>query len=399
MTGSQVQLGLERLLEDPALVRGRRVAVLANQASVTSELEPAWCAVARAGAEVVRIFAPEHGLWGIAQDMEAVGEQRKPTLGVSVISLYGSSAETLAPRREDLADLDALVVDLPDIGCRYYTFAATMAHAMAACEQAGVEVIVCDRPNPLGGVAIEGGPVEPSCRSFVSELPVPVRHGMTLGELALLVRSARHPELSLAVMSCEGWARDQWWNSTELPWVAPSPNMPSLTAATVYPGACLVEATNLSEGRGTTRPFQLVGAPWLDGEDLAGAMNMLRLPGVRFRVTRFRPEFGKHAGAVCGGVEWHVTDRDLLRPLEVGVRLLAEARALHQREFGWRGEAYEFVSDVPAIDLLTGSPGAREVVEGRADADVLFTAWRAYSEAFRARRGEFLLYPESGGTR
>jgi len=399
MIGSHVQLGLERLLEDPALVRGRRVAVLANQASVTSELEPAWCAVARAGAEVVRIFAPEHGLWGIAQDMEAVGEQREPQLGVPVISLYGSSAETLAPRREHLADLDALVVDLPDIGCRYYTFAATMVHAMAACAATGVEVIVCDRPNPLGGVAIEGGPVEPACRSFVSELPVPVRHGMTLGELALLVRSARHPDLSLSVMSCEGWARDQWWDSTGLPWVAPSPNMPSLTAATVYAGACLVEATNLSEGRGTTRPFQLVGAPWLDGEELAGAMNRLRLPGARFRATRFRPEFGKHAGAVCGGVEWHVTDRDLLRPLEVGVRLLAEVRALHPREFAWRREAYEFVAGLPAIDLLTGSPGARAVIEGGADATALFAAWRSHSDEFRAQRGTFLLYPEPSGPR
>jgi len=392
MATRRVQTGLERLLEDPALVRGRRVAVLANQASVTSELEPAWRVVARAGAEVARIFAPEHGLWGIAQDMEAVGGGLEPSLGVPVVSLYGSSPDTLAPRPEVLAGLDALVVDLPDIGCRYYTFAATMAHAMAACEKAGVEVVVCDRPNPLGGVAIEGGPVEPSCRSFVSELPVPVRHGMTLGELALLVRSERHPALSLSVLTCEGWRRDEWWDSTGLPWVAPSPNMPSLVAATVYPGACLVEATCLSEGRGTTRPFQLIGAPWLDAATLAARLNTAELPGCRFRATRFRPEFGKHAGSVCEGVEWHVTDREALRPVEAAVRLLAGVRALHPAEFAWRREAYEFVSDVPAIDLLTGTPGARAVVEGDADADALFAAWRAHSEAFRARREEFLLY-------
>jgi uncharacterized protein YbbC (DUF1343 family) len=373
--------------------------VLANQASVTSALEPAWRALARAGAEVVRIFAPEHGLWGIAQDMEAVDGESDPARGVPVVSLYGSSAASLAPSRESLADLDALVVDLPDIGCRYYTFAATMAHAMAACERTGVEVIVCDRPNPLGGVAVEGGPVEPACRSFVSELPVPVRHGMTLGELALLLRSARHPGLSLSVLTCEGWRRSDWWDATGLPWVAPSPNMPTLETATIYPGACLVEATNVSEGRGTTRPFQLTGTPWLDAGALADRMNAMHLPGAGFRATRFRPEFGKHAGAACEGVEWHVTDRDALRPLETGVLLLVQLRALRPDDFGWRRETYEFVGDVPAIDLLTGSPAARAVIEGGADAGDLFAGWRAYSEEFAADREGFLLYPVPGQSR
>ena len=322
---------------------------------MTSDLEPAWGAVARAGARVLRIFAPEHGLWSVAQDMEAVGDDREPALGVPVVSLYGSTSKTLEPRREHLADLDALVVDLPDIGCRYYTFASTMAHAMAACEAAEVEVIVCDRPNPLGGAALEGGPVEPACRSFVSELPVPVRHGMTLGELALLLRSKRHPTLALSVLTCEGWRRDDWWDETGLPWVAPSPNMPSLSAVAVYPGACLVEATNLSEGRGTTRPFQLIGAPWLDSEGLVKRLEAIALPGARFRATRFRPQFGKHAGSVCNGVEWHVDDRLAMRPLELGVRLLAEVRALHPREFSWRREAYEFVADVPATRGDRGS--------------------------------------------
>ena len=371
--------------------------MLANQASVTCDLEPAWRAIARAGAEVVRIFAPEHGLWGVAQDMEAVGEDREPALGVPVVSLYGTRPGTLEPRRVDVADLDALVVDLPDMGCRYYTFAATMAHAVAACEAAGVEVIVCDRPNPIGGSALEGGPVEPGCRSFVSELPVPVRHGMTLGELALLLRAARFPGVSLAVLTCEGWRRDDWWDETGLPWVATSPNMPTLATATVYPGACLVEATNLSEGRGTTRPFQLVGAPWLNAEALAGRLDGMDLPGVRFRATRFRPEFGKHAGKACHGVEWHVSDRRALRPLETGVSLLAAVRELHPREFAWRREAYEFVSDVPAIDLLTGSAAARDAIEDRAAVEDMFARWSASCDEFRARRREFLLYPEPPG--
>ena len=393
MARARVQLGLELLIEDPALVNGRRVAVLANQASVTSDLEPAWRAVARAGARVLRIFAPEHGLWGVAQDMEPVGEDREEALGVPVVSLYGSTAQTLAPRREDLADLEALVVDLPDIGCRYYTFAATMAHAIAACAAAGVEVIVCDRPNPIGGVALEGGAVDTACRSFVSELPVPVRHGMTLGELALLLRSGRHPTLAIAVLPCEGWRRDDWWDETGLPWVAPSPNMPSLAAASVYPGACLVEATDLSEGRGTTLPFELIGAPWLDADALADHLGAMDLPGARFQATRFRPQFGKHAGSVCRGVQWHVTDRRAMRPLELGVRLLAQVRALHPKEFSWRREAYEFVADVPAIDVLTGSDAARRVIEGRGAADELFARWARHCDEFSGTRDEFLLYP------
>ena len=307
----------------------------------------------------------------------------------------GTRRRRLAPRPRIVDDLDAVVVDLPDIGCRYYTFAATLAHTMAACAAAGVEVIVCDRPNPLGGEVIEGGGVEPGCRSFVSELQVPVRHGLTLGEIALLLRDERHPDLSLSVVTCRGWQRHQWWDETGLPWVAPSPNMPTLLTATIYPGACLVEATNISEGRGTTRPFQLLGAPWLDGEALQRRLAALALPGVAFRATRFRPKFQKHAGAECGGVEWHVLDRAALRPLEAGILLLREIAALHPREFAWRAEAYEFVAGVPAIDLLTGSPGAREVIEGRREAGELIAAWARHCDEARNRRRRFLLYPES----
>ena len=361
---------------------------------MTSDLVPAWRALATAGGELMRIFAPEHGLWGIAQDMEAVGEEREPISGVPVSSLYGASPETLSPRREHLEGLDALVVDLPDIGCRHYTFAATLAHAMAACEETGVEVIVCDRPNPVGGMALEGGPVEEGFRSFVSELPVPVRHGMTLGELSLLLKAGRHPSLALAVLPCAGWRRETWFGATGLPWLAPSPNMPTLLTAAIYPGACLVEATNLSEGRGTTRPFQLIGAPWVDAERLAVGLGTLALPGSHFRPTRFRPAFGKHGGKVCGGVEWHVTDPGLLRPVEAGVRLLAEVHALHPEEFAWRRGPYEFVSGVPAIDLLTGSARARDAIEGRCETVEVLEAWASYCERFRDERRGFLLYPE-----
>jgi len=387
---------LEVLAADPSLLAGRRFAVLANQASVTGRLEPAWRVLAGCGGTLVRLFAPEHGLYGVAQDMEAVDDAAADETGVPVHSLYGTSAASLAPSPEKLADVDAVVVDLPDIGCRYYTFAATMAYVMAACAAAGVEVILCDRPNPLGGLALEGGAVAPGFRSFVSELPVPVRHGLTLGELALLLREERHPNLALTVVPCQGWQRRAWWDETGLPWVAPSPNMPTLTTATVYPGACLVEATNLSEGRGTTRPFQLIGAPWVDGNELARRLNARQLPGCRFRACYFRPEFGKWAGEACGGVEWYVLNRTALRPLATGVVLLREVRALAPECFAWRREPYEFVANLPAIDLLTGGPEARAVIEGRGDESALFKAWEEYCRAFRERRRSYLLYQEEG---
>lgn len=384
-----VRTGLQRLAQDPFLVKGRKVALLANQAAVTAALEPAWELLPRVGAKLVRIFAPEHGLFGLAQDMEPVAST---CFGkVPVVSLYGTSARELHPREEHLADVEALVVDLPDIGCRYYTYAATMAYCLAVCERLGVEVILCDRPNPLGGETLEGGPVEPGFRSFVSELPVPVRHGLTLGELALLLQQERHPQLPLTVLPCEGWERSQWWDQTGLPWVAPSPNMPTLATATVYPGACLVEATNLSEGRGTTRPFQLTGAPWLAAEALAAALNGLGLAGVRFRATFFRPEFQKYAGQVCAGVEWHVTDRASFRPLATGLALLREVHRLHPEAFAWRAEPYEFVTDVPAIDLLTGSDLARAVVEGEGELGELLGFWDAYCASFAERRQAVLL--------
>jgi uncharacterized protein YbbC (DUF1343 family) len=390
-----VVVGLEVLLEELALVRGRRFALLANQASVTQELETSWQALSRAGCQPVRLLAPEHGLWGIAQDMEPVETEREPATGVEIVSLYGRDATTLAPPPGVLEDLEAVVVDLPDIGCRYYTFAATMALTMAACAAAGVEVIVCDRPNPLGGVELEGGPVTPSCRSFVSELPVPVRHGLTLGELALLLKTQRFPHLTLTVLPCRGWQRAMTWEETGLPWVAPSPNMPTPTTARIYPGACLVEATNLSEGRGTTRPFQLIGAPWLDGEALARALNAVTPPAFRFRATRFRPEFGKHAGQVCQGVEWHVLDRRAAGALAVGLELLQYARALHPHDFAWREAPYEFVRDVPAIDLLTGSATARQAVLGEVSLAEVQQRWEQYCQEFAQERRPFLLYPEA----
>jgi len=389
----RVVTGLEVLMETPELIAGRRWAMLANHAAVTPDLDPARVVLAAAGAgKPTRLFAPEHGIDGIAQDMEAVGDLHDPLTGVEVRSLYGSNPETLEPSSDDLADVDVLVVDLSDIGARYYTFAATMDWVMAACERANVEVLVLDRPNPIGGVAREGGMVAPGFESFVSQLPVPVRHGLTLGEIALLLQRERYPNLELSVVSCRGWRRSDWWDATALPWVAPSPNMPTLDTAALYPGLCLVEATTLSEGRGTTRPFHLVGAPWIDAERLVAALREQGPAGIAFRTAHFTPLFQKHAGATCSGVELYVVDREILEPVALGMRILKTIHDLHPERFGWRADSYEFVSDVPALDLLTGSAAARSGIERGDRLESLLEEWRREVKDFDETLGGILLY-------
>jgi uncharacterized protein YbbC (DUF1343 family) len=391
---ARVTTGLEILTDDPALIAGRRWALLANQAAVTASLEPARTALARSAGTPVLLFAPEHGLDGVAQDMEAVDDAHDELTGAVVRSLYGSSVETLRPTADDLEGLDVVVVDLPDIGTRYYTFAATMDAVMASCRSAGVEMLVLDRPNPIGGLQREGGPVTRGYESFVSQIPTPIRHGLTLGEIALLLQRDRHPELDLAVLACRGWPRGDWWDRTGLPWVPPSPNMPTMETAALYPGLCLIEATNVSEGRGTTRPFHLVGAPWVNAEETTAALRSLDHPGIALRATRFRPEFGKHAGESCSGVELHLTDRDSLEAVAFGLRLVKTLHDLHPDDFGWRDEAYEFVRDTPAIDLLTGSSEARRCIESGEDFDGLFDEWRRWVADFEATLEGVVLYHE-----
>jgi uncharacterized protein YbbC (DUF1343 family) len=386
--------GIEVLCgREAGLVRGARVGLIAHPASVTRSLAHAAEALAAAGARVVRLFAPEHGSGGGAQDMVAVDERRDALTGLPVVSLYGDDEASLTPAEAALAGLDLLVADLADVGARYYTFYATIVRALGAAARAGLRVAVCDRPNPLGGVLIEGNLVGPGYGSFVGELPVPNRHGMTVGELCRFAAVERGLALDLTVVPCAGWSRALWWDETGLPWVLPSPNMPTLETATVYPGMCLVEATNLSEGRGTTRPFELAGAPWLDGRALAAQLARWGLPGVAFRPVRFLPAFQKHAGSECQGVQLHVTDRLAFRPVLTGVAFLAAARAQDPARFRWRSEPYEFVADRPAIDLLAGGPGWREAIETGVEPAVMAAAWAADEAAFARLREPSLLYP------
>jgi uncharacterized protein YbbC (DUF1343 family) len=395
-----VQTGLEILCaERIKLIEGRRVGVLCHPASVTSDLVHIVDRLVAAGVKPTRLFGPEHGVRGEAQDMIGVEHDRDSRTGIPVTSLYGETFESLAPRVEDLAGLDVLVVDLQDVGSRYYTYVWTMALAMQAAARAGVGVVVLDRPNPLGGVLVEGGTVEPGCESFVGLGAVPVRHGMTAGELGRLVRAgmpwgaprfAKPLDCDLTVVSMRGWRRALAFDATGLPWVLPSPNMPTLDTAYVYPGQCLVEATNLSEGRGTTKPFEIVGAPFLDGYRLAARLEALELPGVRFRPLSFRPMFHKFAGRSCGGVQLHVTDRASFRPYRTGLAFLAAARAEAPADFRWRAEPYEFVADPPAIDLLTGSAAARRGIEAGAPLDALVAGFAEFERSFAERRAPHL---------
>jgi uncharacterized protein YbbC (DUF1343 family) len=385
--------GLDALAADPAVVGDRSWALLANHAAVSADLEHARTLLAAAlPGRLMRLLAPEHGFDGIAQDMEAVSDSSEPSDGVPVCSLYGTDASSLEPRAEHLDGVQVVVVDLPDIGSRYYTFAATMDATMAACERHGVEVVVLDRPNPIGGVMREGGLVQPGYESFVSRLPVPARHGLTLGEIALLLQRERYPGLDLSVLACSGWNRSIWWSETGLPWVPPSPNMPTLETAALYPGLCLVEATTVSEGRGTTRPFHLVGAPWIDAQELVKRLRATATRGAAFRAARFRPEFGKHAGAVCSGVEVHVIDRSALRPVELGLRMLQTIHDLDPARFEWRHEPYEFVSEVPAIDLLTGSSAVRDCIDAGNRLEPLLAQWQEDVDDFEAELDGVLLY-------
>ena len=392
-----VRSGLDRLIREGAsaagLSPGARVGLIAHPASVDARARHAADLLAsHPHFRLVRLFGPEHGIRGEAQDMEVVAASADGATGLPVVSLYGDTEDSLKPSPAHLADLDVLVHDLQDVGSRYYTFVYTLAHAMEAAAEAGLPVVVLDRPNPIGGLAVEGPVLEPAFRSFVGRYPIPVRHGLTTGELALLFRDAFGVRCDLRVVPMEGWRRRSHFEETGLPWVAPSPNMPTPETARVYPGGCLVEGTNLSEARGTTRPFELTGAPWLDGAALARALTAEDLPGVLFRAAAFRPEFQKHARRLCEGVQVHVSDREAFRPFATYLALLREARGQDVLAFDWRRDAYEFVRDRLAIDLLLGKAGLREMLEAGATTADMEASWAEDLAAFTPLRARVLLY-------
>jgi uncharacterized protein YbbC (DUF1343 family) len=395
---NRVQTGLDILVaEDFQRLRGQRVGLVAHPASVDARLRHAAdLLMAAPGVQLEVLFGPEHGWLGQAQDLEAVagaGQTRLP--GPRVLSLYGDTAASLRPTPEQLAGLDTLVIDLQDVGARYYTFQATMLYCLEAARPLGLRVLLLDRPNPLGGVAIEGPQLAPGHESFIGAHDTAIRHGMTIAELARLYLAERGlAGVNLEIIPCAGWRRGMGFEDIGLPWVLPSPNMPTVDTAFVYPGQCLLEGTNLSEGRGTTKPFELCGAPWVDAQALAARLNAEELPGVAFRAAWFQPTFQKHAGRDCGGVQMHVTDRAVFQPVRAGLAVLAAFRAHSGEQFAWRTDTYEFVSDPIAVDLLFGSGRERKALESGVPWHDIAATWAEEEANFAMRRRPFLLYPE-----
>jgi uncharacterized protein YbbC (DUF1343 family) len=391
-----LQTGLARLAsEGNTLLDGRRIGLLCNPTAVNAELVHAIELLGgRVDLKLAALFGPEHGVRGDAQDMITVETATDARSGLPIHSLYGATEATLTPTHEMLEQIDVLVYDVQDVGSRYYTFVWTMVLAMRACAKVGKAFCVLDRPNPINGVHLEGPAIAPGFESFVGLVSCPNRHGMTAGEIARWRHAVEKLDLDIAVISMRGYHRDMRFDHTGLPWVMPSPNMPTPDTALVYPGMCLVEGTELSEGRGTTRPFELAGAPHLDGHKLAATLAGYELPGVKFRPVVFTPMFQKHAGKACGGVQLHVTNPETFRPYLTGVAFLKAAHDQAPAEFRWREKAYEFVDKIPAIDLLAGSAALREGIASGANLDDLAARWPRDEGAFAEERAEFLLYAE-----
>ncbi len=393
-TRPAVRPGIDVFL-DGAGLRDARLGLIAHPASVTSGLVFAADAIRAAGFDLRALFGPQHGARGEKQDnMIESDHYTDPVTGLPVHSLYG---EVRKPTPAMLDGLDAVLFDLQDVGVRVYTFMWTMALGMEACADAGVRFVVLDRPNPIGGVRREGLVLREGYRSFVGLHPVPLRHGLTCGEMARWLNEERGIGCDLTVIPCDGWRRDMSWHDTGLPWVMPSPNLPTPDSCTAYPGMVLLEGTNLSEGRGTTRPFELFGARWLDPPALVARLGRVGLPGVLLRPCHFEPTFRKHAGALCGGAQLHVTDPDAFEPVRTAVEILVAARALAPDDFAWGVPPYEYEETHPPIDILWGGPSLREGVDAGATAAGILAGVDGELEAFGESVERYLMY--QAGTR
>ncbi|CAN5870920.1 hypothetical protein BH18ACI4_BH18ACI4_07670 [soil metagenome] len=388
----QTVLGLERLLEQQLdFVRGARVGLVCNQASVDHNFQHAADVLhEHPDVDLRALFGPQHGIRGDVQDnMIETKHSIDPVTGIPVYSLY---SETREPTETMLGDIDVLVFDVQDVGCRIYTFAYTMANCMRAAKTFNKRVLVCDRPNPINGKDVAGNVLEPEHASFVGQFPMPTRHGMTLGELALMFNSHFGIGCELEVAVMKGWKREFWHDETDAPWVMPSPNIPTLESATVFPGTVHFEGTQISEGRGTTRPFELIGAPYIVPHEYADELNRLNLPGVSFRSCVFRPTFQKHAGVSCGGVQIHVLDRNRFEPVTVGVAMVKVAYDMYTQGFRWKEPPYEYVYDRNPFDVIAGTAKLREAIEQRSTVEAIVDSWQLSLTEFKKVRERYLLY-------
>jgi uncharacterized protein YbbC (DUF1343 family) len=392
-TGMRTVLGLEKLLgaRRHELLRGARIGLICNQSSVDHALTHAADLFhEQADVKLTALFGPQHGIRGDVQDnMVETAHAFDRVTGIPIYSLY---SETREPTPEMLSNVDALVFDMQDVGCRIYTFVYTLANCMRAAQKYKKRVIVCDRPNPTNGEMVAGTVLEPEFASFVGQFPIATRHGMTVCELARMFNEHFGIGCELETVLMEGWSREQWLDETDAPWVMPSPNMPTLDAATVFPGTVHLEGTQVSEGRGTTRPFELIGAPYIVAEEYARELMKLGLPGVHFRACGFQPTFQKHAGVTCGGVQIHVTDRREFEPVTVGVATVKLAYDLYKEHFRWKEPPYEYVYDKNPFDVIAGTDRLRKAIERGDAVESIAESWTADLEKFKRVRERFLLY-------
>jgi uncharacterized protein YbbC (DUF1343 family) len=382
-----VRTGLDNVGRHKELFAGQRVGIIANHTSYNSEGQYIVDVFRAMGdVRVVALFSPEHGLRGLDEAGAKVGDEKDPVTGLPVYSLYG---KTNKPTAQMLADIDVLVFDIQDVGARFYTYLYTMSLSMEAAAEAGKRFVVLDRPNPIGGVQVEGPVLDPKQASFVGLYPIPVRYGLTVGELARMVNGegwlAKGVKADLTVVPLTGWRRGMWYDQTGLRFIKPSPNMPDLETATIYPGLCLLEGTNVSEGRGTPKPFRQFGAPRIDSNALAARLNALSLPGLRFRPTSFVPTSSKFEGQKCLGVEIGVTDRTRLEPFWTGVQIINELHRLYPDKFEWRSAHF---------DRLCGTPTIREAITANKPLADLKTTWAAEGKTFEQTRRKYLSYPD-----
>jgi len=386
------KIGLEKILgESKHLLANLRVGLICNQASVNHQYQHAAdLFYEHTELNLTALFGPQHGIRGDVQDnmIETAHATDKKT-GLPIYSLY---SETRQPTEAMLENLDALVFDLQDVGCRVYTFIYTMANAMKACAEHGKKMFILDRPNPINGNSIEGNSLEKGHESFVGQFPIPMRHGLTVGELAELFNREFNINCELEVIKMDGWAREDFLDETDCPWVLPSPNIPTVDTAVVFPATVYFEGTQISEGRGTTRPFEIVGAPFIDADDWADTLKMLELPGVIFRPVQFLPTFQKHAGKNCAGVFVHVTDRQIFEPVVTGLAMIKTLRDLYSVEFGWKTTPYEYVFDRNPFDVISGTLKIRNLIEAGTDIKQIKSSWQNDVAAFGQLREQYLLY-------
>lgn len=387
-----VKLGLEKILDEEInLLRNKKIGLVCNQASVNHQF--VHCAdlfFENPEIDLVALFGPQHGIRGDVQDnmVETLHTIDQKT-GLPVFSLY---SETREPTAEMLSKIDTLVFDLQDVGCRVYTFIYTMANAMRVCASASKEFIVLDRPNPIGGVAVEGNILEKGNESFVGQYPIPMRHGLTVGELAKLFNEEFDINCDLTVVTMDNWSRDLYFDETDAPWVMPSPNMPTIATAVVFPATVYFEGTQVSEGRGTTKPFEIIGAPYINANEFKQALTKLELPGVIFREVNFLPTFQKHKDEVCGGVFLHITNRDEFKPVITGIAMIKTLYELYREEFQWKNTPYEYVYDRNPFDVISGTLKTREQIENGESLEKIELSWNDDVKIFRETREKYLMY-------